>query len=125
MKSIRIHYTSATELNRRIDALGVSDTYKPGIRDLVAEITGIDLKPEPTYSIGQKFTYFGGTQPRHYILARTDREPSRKVAAINLETGCPRRLPALSVGDLHAITRSELCWLFKTDYSRKIILEYK
>lgn len=111
------------ELIRKIDAIkGVCESSKPGIRDLVAEITGIDLTPEPpepTYRIGQRFHYEGPTWRGDYILALFE---YGKVGAVNLATGFTRRTSpprsypaerAIEVANPSKISRLELCEIFR------------
>lgn len=102
------------ELLRKIDALSVCD--KAGIRDLVAEITGIDLTPEPTYRIGQRFDFGRGPKPKSYILANGGGDA---VQAINLATG-DRRGPPVRVGSKFGVTRAELISAFYTQHPETI-----
>lgn len=104
---------SKQELLRKIDALSVCD--KTSIRDLVAEITGIDLTPEPTYKRGQRFQYTGR---RTYILANGG---NGKIVAVNLTTGDRRGLPA-PVANINKITQEELVTIFRTRYPYAIKL---
>lgn len=100
---------SKTELIRKIDALqGVCD--KTGIRDLVAEITGVDLSG--TFRTGQRFAFtraYGGHRGDEYILAQLN---PCEVIAVNLRTGNTRTGRPITIGNNRRITSSELRAIF-------------
>lgn len=108
-------------LIKKIEALkGVSEDCKPGIRDLVAEITGVDLStPTPTYKSGQRFRYHNRIRPlANYMLVRIG---ASGILAANLKTGYTRTQEAVQVRNTHKITEDELGVIFGNGLEQIIV----
>lgn len=106
------------KLNELVNTVhGTNSIHTGPLRDLVSEITGVDLnKPPPLYKIGQRFQFkWRGYELRVYILATTSMGygvGQGEVHAINLKTGRSRLGYATLVADRQAITQSELDEVF-------------
>lgn len=127
------------KLNTLIEGLPVCSDAKVGIRALVAEITSLDLTPEPpapTYRTGDRFTKkvrrvgcYSGTsreETRDYILAGLG---DAKIVLINLANGL-RSGPPVLVGNPQRITEKELkaaarCEQCSDHYFRKIFNKHQ